>query len=221
MKYQKQFLLSDTGISLLIAVFYLIGAIGHGIPSTRGVMFILTPFVLLAGGLLVMGRTIHVSSRNVIIWCIVTYIVTFTIEALGVATGHIFGAYTYGQTLGLKVFEVPLVIGLNWVIVVLGAVVIAQRITRSVWGVAVITGILTVAFDIPLELVAIELDYWQWSGWYVPVQNYIAWGVVSMVAALVFMYMRPRVRSMLPWYYYCIQFSFFITIDLLIFSGIV
>jgi putative membrane protein len=210
----------DVRIAIVIALYYAIGIIGHGLEATRSYMFLLTPFVLLAGGVIVMARTIQVSSRTLITWCILTYILTFTVEALGVETGAVFGAYTYGKTLGVQIFAVPLVIGLNWVIVVLGALVFAQRVTRSVLGIIVITGVLTVIFDIPLEMVAIRLDYWQWSGGYVPVQNFIAWGIVSMLIAFVYCYIRPRTRSLMPLYYYFIQFIFFIMIDLMIFSGI-
>ena len=40
-------------------------------------------------------------------------------EIIGVQTGILFGSYAYGETLGLKIFGAPLVIGLNWVTTVI------------------------------------------------------------------------------------------------------
>ena len=44
---------------------------------------------------------------------VVTYLVGFFVEVLGVNTGFPFGEYEYGSVLGPKVFETPLMIGLN------------------------------------------------------------------------------------------------------------
>ncbi|MBK7868300.1 MAG: carotenoid biosynthesis protein [Ignavibacteriales bacterium] len=52
-------------------------------------------------------------NRKVIIWAVSTFVVTFTLEAVGVATGVIFGKYTYGPTLGPGLFNVPILLGIN------------------------------------------------------------------------------------------------------------
>ena len=57
-----------------------------------------------------------------LIWCLIVYTVTFSLEVLGTSTGIIFGSYTYGNTLGLKFLGVPLIIGFNWVFVILGSI---------------------------------------------------------------------------------------------------
>jgi putative membrane protein len=52
------------------------------------------------------------------------------LEVVGVKTGLIFGEYKYGSTLGIKLFEVPLIIGFNWVFVILGSISISRLITK-------------------------------------------------------------------------------------------
>ena len=42
------------------------------------------------------------------------YFIGFLIEALGVNTGKIFGEYVYGKSLGFKISETPVIIGINW-----------------------------------------------------------------------------------------------------------
>ena len=55
----------------------------------------------------------------------------FIIEVLGVQTGVLFGAYSYGDPLGFKVFDVPLLIGVNWLILSFSSLGIAGKILNS------------------------------------------------------------------------------------------
>jgi putative membrane protein len=38
-----------------------------------------------------------------------------------------------------------------------------------------------VSYDLLLEPVAIKLDFWNWQGGAIPLQNYVAWYVISVV----------------------------------------
>jgi putative membrane protein len=89
--------------------------------------------------------------------------ITFALEVIGVKTGLVFGEYKYGETLGLKLFEVPLIIGFNWILVILGTISVAQLITKNVLANSLIAATISVIFDLVLEPIAIKLDYWQWS----------------------------------------------------------
>ena len=42
----------------------------------------------------------------------------FFIEVIGVKTQAVFGTYNYGKTLGFKVFDVPLMMGFNWLLLI-------------------------------------------------------------------------------------------------------
>lgn len=109
---------------------------------------------------------------------------TFLIEVIGAKTGLVFGAYKYGNTLGFKVFEVPLVIGLNWFFIILRAVNIVQKKINSKLLIAFFVGLISTIFDIFLEPVAIKFDYWTWENNIIPLQNYIACFVISFVFTL-------------------------------------
>ena len=50
-----------------------------------------------------------------------------TAEAVGVRTGAIFGAYSYGDVLGARLLAVPPVIGFNWTLTLLGALLLGRR----------------------------------------------------------------------------------------------
>ena len=46
---------------------------------------------------------------------ILAFILGMLVEILGVNYGLIFGSYSYGENLGVKIFGVPILIGANWV----------------------------------------------------------------------------------------------------------
>lgn len=199
--------------------FYAVGVLGHLVDKTFPFMIILTPFVLLVFGLAVL---LHTTGRDhrLLIWCLAAYLFTFAVEALGVHSGSIFGEYYYGDTLGLKLLGVPLVIGFNWVIVVLGAITLARKISRKPLLSALLAASFTAIFDIPLEIVAVNLNYWQWTGGFVPFQNYLAWFVVAFIVALSFNYLKLEAKGKVIIHYFFIQFFFFILIDLMIFLNL-
>jgi putative membrane protein len=202
----------------MLYCFYAVGIIGHVVDFTFPYMIMLTPYVLLIFGILVLYYATDFD-RRLLMWCCGTYIFTFCIEALGVYTGEIFGSYHYGDTLGIKVFAVPLVIGFNWVLVVLGAISIAQKFVRHTILIVVLAGALTVVFDIPLEIVAVNLDYWHWQLSSVPIQNYVAWFLVAVIVAFVFTRCKLRAKSNVAVHYYYVQFMFFVLIDILLYAG--
>jgi putative membrane protein len=200
--------------------FYAVGILGHLVDMTFPYMMILTPFVLLVFGLAVLMRTTGTDHR-LLLWCLSAYAFTFAVEALGVHSGAIFGEYSYGSTLGMKLLRVPLVIGFNWVIVVLGAIAIARKVTHSKMKSSVLAALLTAGFDVPLEIVAVNLDYWQWTRGSVPLQNYIAWFVIALIVALSFNYLKLQTKGKIIIHYFFIQFFFFILIDIMIFAKLI
>jgi len=199
---------------VLIADIYLVGMVLHAFSVTLPYMLLFTPVILLLFGLLALYPAWLEGNRRLLIWILVTYAITLFLEIVGVKTGIVFGSYHYGPVLGLKVGEVPLVIGFNWVIVVLGFVRLSERITDSAVIGGLLTGALCVAYDYVLEPVAIGLDYWQWHGPVIPLQNYIAWFLIATAAAWVYRFMHIRMQSNLPTYYVGIQFLFFIGLQL-------
>lgn len=210
-----------TGLLIFVLYsFYAVGAIGHILDRTYPYMIVLTPFVLLVFGIAVLINTTGYNPKF-LLWCLAAYLFTFSIEVLGVHTGKIFGQYHYGDTLGIKLLGVPLVIGFNWVIVVLGAIALAKKISRNTFCSSLLAALFTVGFDIPLEIVAVNLDYWHWPGGFVPLQNYIAWFVVALIVALSFDYLKLQTKSRAIIHYFLIQFIFFFVIDILIFANLI
>lgn len=216
-------ILKSTEILLWV---YGVGLAGMLLPFTRELFKIITPLNLLFALIfLFYGK---MPARQVIVTGIAIAITSFIIEAVGVNTGRIFGAYTYGKALGPALWNTPVIIGLNWFLLIYCTNVISRQIwdfmtqketdrqtalTRSAF--IIITGsLLMVFYDLLLEPAAIRLDMWSWEGGSIPVRNYLAWFVFSAVFhTVVRVWGEEEInRKALP--LFAVQLIFFGVIDL-------
>jgi putative membrane protein len=100
----------------------------------------------------------------------ITLIFGYSIEQLGVSTSWPFGEYVYSDTLGPKIFSVPLVVPFAWVMIAHPCLVAARRIGKS-W-VFLYGALLMMAWDLFLDpqMVAAERWIWDFTGPNVPLQ---------------------------------------------------
>lgn len=211
----KKIIVSNKEITFLYIIFF-VGIVGHLFGPLRNLMLLLTPATLLLTGLIVLFYSYKSSTNNFLLWAAFTYIITFLLEVIGVKTGMIFGEYNYGSTLGIKLFDVPLIIGFNWVFVILGSIAISRLLTNNIFLPSLISALIAFIFDLILEPIAIKLDYWSWSEGIIPIQNYLAWFVIAFIASVFFLKLNLKLRSDISIHYFFIQLVFFII--LLIFS---
>ena len=205
----------------ILSLMYIVGFIGLRIPLTQEYFKVLSPFNLWAS--LILLLLFHQDFQpKFILFAIITFLVGFFIEVIGVHTGVIFGEYQYGQTLGIKLFEVPIVIGANWLILVYCSGVIVehffQNLKSSISGkiiLSIIAACLMVGLDLLIEPVAIRLDFWQWSFNKIPVQNYLGWLAVSLVLQFYFINSKFLKNNLLAPLLFCLQLLFFLLHTLL------
>lgn len=202
--------------SILLPIFYLVGLIGHAVPATFPLMITLTPYTLLATAVVGYLPYAYAKESKLLLWALATFLVTLFLEILGVKTGLVFGSYAYGDTLGLEFMGVPVLIGINWTLVILGTLTIVERLTKSVPVIMIATALITVVFDFIMEPVAIALDYWAWEGGPIPLQNYVAWGIISFVFAGLFKFMGLTNRRPLPLVILATQTVFFLGLRILV-----
>ena len=122
------------------------------------------------------------------IWLAFVFIGSILLENIGVKTGLIFGTYEYGNTLWPRIDTVPAAIGFSWINMLLGSIAIVYILSdskskHSIWMSSFLVALLMVGFDIIMEPAAMHLDYWNWQGGQVPVQNYLAWFVLGWIFA--------------------------------------
>jgi len=204
--------IKEKSVIILLMLIFSVGIIGHTISYTRDIMLFLTPFTLSLTSVVVVFTFFNRVNRNFYHWFVLTFILTFLLEAVGVKTGMIFGSYYYGNVLGPKILEVPLLIGINWALIILGTTIISLRLTKNKILLPFFAGLLAVAFDFILEPVAAGLNYWSWEGGNIPLQNYIAWFVIGTFSAILFTLMKVKINDEVPGYYFIMQFLFFIAL---------
>lgn len=199
-------------ISLLI-IFYTVGIIGLSLENYREDFLSLSFFNLaLSFVLLLLGR--HSHTIRFYIFIIFSFITGMGSEWIGVHTGYLFGDYTYGESLGMKLFDVPLIIGINWGMLVIISASVAKRIQMNNYFQAVVAALFMLLLDILIEPIAIVSDYWIWEGEVIPMFNFISWFGIALLLQFVYFGLNLAEKNKVATALYCIQFMFFAILNL-------
>lgn len=146
---------------------------------------------------------------------LVTYLLGFAIEVLGVNTGFPFGNYAYGSALGIKLLNTPLIIGLNWLILLYSTNAIAVRFGQTVVTKALVSAALMVTLDYLIEPVAISYDFWTWENGLPPFSNYAAWFIVAFIISAIWQMSRIKLNTRIAWAVYAVELFFFGILNLI------
>jgi putative membrane protein len=108
------------------------------------------------------------------------FILGYIIEFIGIHTQWPFGSYQYLYALGPKLFEVPVIIGVNWILLSYSSLQVAKlfhSIGHPRWLLYIKAGLIMVTMDVLIEPLCNLLGFWVWEYSFAPIQNYIAWYV--------------------------------------------
>ncbi len=157
------------------------------------------------------------------LWIAGVFQAGYVLEMFGVKTGRIFGEYIYGNNLGYKLNDVPIIIGVNWLMLCYCAYHVATKLLEK-WkpqnekmldySVVALSAFLMVFIDFFIEQLAPQLDFWYWKYQVPPIQNYTAWFIFSF--CFVFFYQKLHLPSSNPiakWLF-LFQLLFFIGLNL-------
>lgn len=196
-------------------IYYLVGLIGLTLPSTRSMFTDLMPLsILLSTAILMVFHHRWRSPEAVVLLFIV--ITGYLIEVLGVMTGHVFGNYSYGDVLGVRVFSTPLIIGVNWMMLIYSVYTIMES-ARLFWPLKALTAaVLMVTYDFVMEPVAIRLGMWHWYGGEIPLQNYQAWFIISLVFLSAMHLAKVNTGNRVGPWLFGVQFFFFLALNILL-----
>lgn len=215
MKEKILSMLNDSdGLRRFLIIFYIIGVAGLLLPVTSALFIYLTPLALLMSfGLLMMHHHPGFNTKNIILFSFI-FISGIVVEIIGVQTGLIFGNYIYGNGLGWKIFDTPILIGMNWLLLVYTTGTIMQKIN--------ITPVLRIAagatmmliYDLALEQVAPKMNMWSWENSEVPVNNYIAWWLIAAFFHSLIEIFGIKIKNPLSITILVTQFLFFVALYL-------
>jgi bisanhydrobacterioruberin hydratase len=214
-------------IATAIAVlFHSIGLIGL-LFFDKTFFLAATPFnLLLSFTLLIWTQT----DKNIhfFLFLAACFILGIIVEVIGINTGFLFGDYSYGNVLGPKIKNVPLLIGLNWFLIIYCCgISIHTLLMKAINRIAADTGktpiamkalsviidgaTLAVFFDWLMEPVAVKLGYWVWNGdGSIPMFNYICWFIISLLLLMVFHFAKFNKQNKFAVNLLLIQLMFFL-----------
>ncbi len=102
-------------------------------------------------------------------------ILGFIIEVVGVKTGVVFGKYVYGDGLGIKLLNVPLIISINWAILTCAGIIVVNSFITNKFFALIVSAFLVTLVDLLIEQVAPKLDFWQFENGGPDIHNYLGW----------------------------------------------
>ena len=131
---------------------------------------------------------IKLNNKNQIFSLLLIFLIGMFSEFIGVNYGLIFGEYIYGNNLGFKLFGVPFLIGLNWVILTVICANIASILIKnnSTLLIIIVGTSLMLVMDFVMEPIAPKLDLWRFNNLVVPTSNYIGWLIISILTQTVY-----------------------------------
>lgn len=207
--------LSRTSVAIIVIIlFHAVGLIGFFIPAARPLFLQIVPFHLLLM-LLVLLYSYGKPDARVVGFALLSYLLGFISEWIGVHRHLIFGDYAYGATLGFKLDEIPVTMGINWFLLIYATGVLMQRLPVNSLALRVLLGAaLLVVLDVLIEPVAQRFDYWHWANGMVPLSNYMGWFGVSIASLLLFEAFRFKQQSWAGPVLLAVQFLFFALLQL-------
>ena len=180
---------------IFISVIHLAGIIGiYFIEST---FFLRTSSVSILIPLFLFCYRSNLTNKDALLFASI-FIIGYTAEFLGVNYQILFGDYDYGRSLGVKLFDVSLIIGCNWLLLALISQALIKKIVVNRWLVIIFSSLLMVLIDLYIEPVAPLLDFWEFKENLVPFSNYRDWFMVALIIQFILSFRNTQV-NMFNW----------------------
>ncbi len=138
----------------------------------------LSPISLIFTFFIVVYSNIEVSYKS---FATIIFIFSLSIisEIIGVNYGLLFGSYYYGENLGYSIYGVPLVIGLNWVVLTVSSGNIASYFFENKYLSIFIGSLLMLILDVIMEQVSGNIDFWYFNDESL-IFNYVTWFLLGV-----------------------------------------
>ena len=197
--------------SFLLIIIYCVGL--AGLIFMPDLFKPITPVNLLLSASFILYFDKSIKS-TLITYFLIVFVTGWCIEWLGVRTGLLFGAYSYGKTLGFGIDHIPVLIGLNWFILSYCSANIVRSFfpTENILVQSFVSGILMLLLDVCIEPVCENLDFWYWESHTAPFQNYIAWFVFSGLFSYLFFKLKLDPNNSAARLLYIVQVFFFLSL---------
>lgn len=196
----------------LIWLFHLSGLVG--ILIGYGDWFIpKTPLNLLLSGILFI-LIFPIQRRSTVLLFSGFALTGMIVEWIGVHTGLLFGSYAYGENLGLKIYGVPILIGLNWALLGFASGAVASHWVKNRFLSILLAAALMTLLDMAIEPLAPIFDFWEFEGGEAPWTNYTSWFLVACGMQFWYQRFKPENGYLISLHLLGAQATFFIALYL-------
>lgn len=219
---------TKNNIALFIAIlFHVCGAIGILFTPYKNWFIKNTPVNLLLMSVLLIW-TQPKKNKLFFLFFIICFIAGILVEMAGVNTGLLFGRYAYSDLLGFKFINTPIIIGINWFIVIycIGIIILkfdkmllrkmnAEQVFSSrmlAVSFLIDAALLAVFFDWMMEPAATKLGLWHWQNGAAPLFNYCCWLIISSILFAIFRILNFNKSNNFAIHLFILQMLFFSTI---------
>lgn len=199
---------------LVLMIFYLVGIVGLTSTQLRP-DFLPLSFLNLSISFLVLLIALKKHTVRLYVFMVLAFFIGMAAEWIGVHTGYLFGAYHYGENLGPLWWGVPIIIGINWVMLTIISASIAIRVPVH-WIIKAFIGtVLMLGLDLLIEPVAIISDYWIWDG-EIPISNFVGWFLIAFLIQVLYFSQHLAEQNKVATVLYCIQIVFFSVLNIVL-----
>ena len=142
-------------------------------------------FILTAAALCIINQKLRTATL-----LIIAGLIGFLSEIIGVITSFPYGGYEYTDKLGIKIFDVPIVLICAWIIVSSFALDLISFLKIKKIFFPFVFAFITTYYDLLIDpLMSGPLNYWVWEiesgGFYgVPIENFFGWFLVSLFISI-------------------------------------
>ena len=199
----------------------MVGVAGYIIPDIRPIMLSLTPYVLFISGVIIFYPVIKNNQWKLFMFFVFSGLFAFFAEVIGVKYGILFGNYYYGEALGYKILSVPVIISINWMIILAGSISVSEIISKNKIVIIFLSAFFAIIFDYLMEPVAMYFNYWSWANGTIPFTNYLTWGILILIFTCIYMFNGFSMKFTMPAFLFVIQLAYFLLLKLAIYSGII
>ena len=190
-------LASHRNLILVLVILHLVGVVGILIPQTRSLVLSLSAINLFLGFIVILLSE-RKNLTGILVFSLIAFLIGYGSELIGVHTGALFGNYWYGANLGLKLMEVPLIIGINWGVLAITSASLTQKFINNIYIKIGVNSLLMVFFDFIMEPVAMKSDFWSWENDVIPIYNYVCWFFVSLILQAIYLnFFKNRTNKVL------------------------
>jgi putative membrane protein len=146
---------------------------------------------------------------------LLVFIFGIFIEMIGVNYGWIFGVYTYGEVLGYQIWNTPVLIGMNWLLLCYCSGALLEYLPLKTFLKWILSVGLLLSLDYFMEPVAMKNDFWTWENNSIPLQNYVGWAGSGAIFMLLYYNFNFPKKNRVAAGVWGIQFLFFLLQNIL------